>query len=478
VDARAAARNVVTPPSLQPAPGVDPRANAACIDAESEWFRAVLDLRLRMHAGDLAGDRAHGDPLRAAPPPALPARGSPYADLIRALELDAAERLVLILASLPHLRPHLLDPFFIRNQALDRPFTEFGGFPGQSHVGFLPTGETAMFLLAGDDLGARLRHQSLFHPAHPLHDRGVLQLSHRHPDEPRLAAALQLSPEYVERFATGRPYRPPFSAEFPAQIITTPYGWDDLVLDAPTRDDVDEILAWATHHRELLDEWGLRKRLKPGFRTLFYGPPGTGKTLTACLLGQATGMDVYRIDLSKVVSKYIGETEKNLASVFDLAEHGEWILFFDEADALFGKRTDSSSANDRAANQQISYLLQRMEDFPGIVILATNLRSNMDEAFARRFQSMVHFGMPGPEQRLRLWRESFEAQRFGLAKDVDLPRLARDHELSGGSIINVLRYAALRAVRRDPHEVRGADLLAGVRRELHKSGKFTTGGAR
>lgn len=460
---------------MTPAPHaapVDMVANAACIDAEAEWFRAVLDLRLRLHAGE----HPPCEPLRVAPPPRLPRAGSPYADAVRALELDAAGRLVLILAYLPHLKPHLLDAFFVRNQALDRPFTEFGGFPGSSHGGFLPTAETAMFLLAGDDLGARLRYQSLFDAAHPLHARGVLDLHHRHPDEPRLAAALRVSAEHVERLSTGRAYRPPFSAEFPAQIITTPYGWDDLVLDAPTRDEVDDVVAWARHHAVLMDEWGLRKRLKPGFRSLFHGPPGTGKTLTACLLGRATEMDVYRIDLSKVVSKYIGETEKNLASVFDLAEHGDWILFFDEADALFGKRTESHSSNDRAANQQISYLLQRMEDFPGIVILATNLRSNLDEAFARRFQSMIHFGMPGPEQRLRLWRESFQGQRFALAADVDLPRLARDHELSGGSIINVLRYAALRAVSRDPREVCGGDLLAGVRRELHKAGKFTTSG--
>jgi hypothetical protein len=455
VDAGAAVRHVVSP------------AQAACVAAEAEWFQAVLDLRLRVHAGELQPR----DPLEALPPPPLPDGGAPYAAVAGAL--DPAERLVLILAYLPPVRPHALDAFLIRNQALDRPFTEFGGVTGGSHGGFLPTAETALFLLAGDDLAARLERQRLFHPDHPLHARNLLHLQHRHGEEPRLSAALFLTPEAVERLSTGRPYCPPFSAEFPARPITTPYGWEDLVLEPTTREEIEDIVVWARHHRELLDGWGLRKRLKPGFRALFHGPPGTGKTLTASLLGKATGLDVYRIDLSRVVSKYIGETEKNLASVFDHAEHGEWILFFDEAEALFGKRTDSRSANDRAANQQVSYLLQRIEDFPGIVILATNLRSQMDEAFARRFQSMIHFPMPRAEQRLRLWRESFHGQRFALAPDVELRGLARDHELSGGSIVNVLRFAAIRAVVRDPPVVTAADLLDGVRRELQKQGKFT-----
>jgi SpoVK/Ycf46/Vps4 family AAA+-type ATPase len=181
---------------------------------------------------------------------------------------------------------------------------------------------------------------------------------------------------------------------------------------------------------------------------------------------------VYRVDISRVISKWIGETEKNLASLFDHAQHQDWILFFDEADSLFGKRTETRNANDRASNQQISYLLQRIEDFPGVVILATNLRSHLEEAFARRFQSMVHFPLPSVDQRLRLWENSFEGKRFALASDVDLRKLALDHELSGGSIINVLRYACLKAVVRNPPILRNADLVQGVQRELSKEGKF------
>lgn len=442
--------------------------NAAFIQRELDWLREVIDRRFEAHAGEAVPS----DLFAHLPPPALPESASPYAGVLRELELTAEERIVLVLAYAPHVRPSLLDAFLVENGSLKRRFTEFGGLSGLSHGGFLPTAETAMFLLAGDDLATRLRLRHLFSPDHRLYTGNVLVAAHRHPDEPALSAGLHVTPEYLERLTTGRPYHPPFSADFPAQRITTPYEWSDLVLDGPTRQEVEDIVTWIRHERALLDGWGLRKRLKPGFRSLFYGPPGTGKTMTACLLGKATGLPVYRIDLAKVVSKYIGETEKNLAALFDRAQHQSWLLFFDEADSLFGKRGESRNANDRAANQQISYLLQRIEDFPGLVILASNLRTHMDEAFSRRFQSIVLFAMPTVEQRWKLWEDSFRDKPYRLADDVDLERLAQDYELSGGSIINVLRHACLRAVVREPQVIELDDLLAGVRRELHKEGKI------
>ncbi|MEM9596685.1 MAG: ATP-binding protein [Acidobacteriota bacterium] len=442
-------------------------ANAACLEQEIAWFRQVLEVRLQMHA-----DGEWGDPLDLAPAPPLPPIGAPYAELVHRLELGPAARLVLILSCLPHVRPELLDPFFIQNRAIERRFTEFGGLLGLSHGGFLPTGETAMFLLAGDRIEARLGHSNLFQHRHPLYRENILRLDHRHRDEPLLSAGLDLTPEYRERLTTGKSYDPPFSPQFPAKRITTPYDWDDLVLPRATRDEIEDLVTWARHEDTLMERWGLKKRLKRGFRSLFYGPPGTGKTLTASLLGRATGNPVYRIDLSRVVSKYIGETEKNLASLFDHAQHQRWILYFDEAESLFGKRTESRDSKDRAANQQVSYLLQRIEDFPGIVILSTNLRSHLDEAFARRFQSMIHFPMPDVELRLRLWRDNFEAQPFPLGRGVDLGAMAREHKLSGGSIINVLRYACLKAIRRQPPEILRRDLLQAVRKEFQKEGKF------
>ena len=216
-----------------------------------------------------------------------------------------------------------------------------------------------------------------------------------------------------------------------------------------------------------MDDWGMAAKLRPGYRSLFYGPPGTGKTMTACLLGKSTGRDVYRVDISLVMSKYIGETEKNLARVFDQAEHKGWILFFDEADALFGKRSETRDAHDRYANQEVSFLLQRIETFDGIAILASNLRENIDDAFARRFESIIYFPMPRPEERLRLWRRGF-SPKARLDGAVDLEKIAREHVLSGGAIMNVIRYVSLETLGNGSDFVTLDTLLHGIRHELAK----------
>jgi SpoVK/Ycf46/Vps4 family AAA+-type ATPase len=197
----------------------------------------------------------------------------------------------------------------------------------------------------------------------------------------------------------------------------------------------------------IMVEWGMRKKLKPGYRAMFHGPPGTGKTLTACLLGKYTNREVYRIDLSMIVSKYIGETEKNLSKIFEQAEHKNWILFFDEADALFGKRTKVEDAHDRYANQEVSYLLQRIEDFEGIIILASNFITNIDDAFTRRFQTVINFPMPRPGERLDLWKKAIP-EAVTLGEDISLHSIAGKYEISGGAMMNVVRYCLLMTLRR------------------------------
>jgi SpoVK/Ycf46/Vps4 family AAA+-type ATPase len=180
---------------------------------------------------------------------------------------------------------------------------------------------------------------------------------------------------------------------------------------------------------------------------------------------------MYRIDISLIVSRYVGETEKNLAKVFDRAESKDWILFFDEADALFGKRTNVNSANDRFANQEVAYLLQRIEDHNGTVILASNLKDNIDKAFLRRFQSVIYFPVPDADERFLLWKNAFP-EAMQPATDVDLQTLAEKNVLSGGSIVNVVRYCCLKAVKNKAAFITAKDIEDGIRRELQKEGKI------
>lgn len=394
----------------------------------------------------------------------------PYVEIVRQWNLDVYQRLALVLSMAPHIRPEVLDIFFGKNQIYDRGFTEFGGVVDKNHSGFLPTGQTLCFLVTVSDPQLRFEVMNVLDKDSVLIKEQVIVLGDTEPHLPRLNAILSLSDSWFHYFITGEHLQIENSPSFPAQRITTNMDWEDIVLDDLVMEQVDEINTWLEHGATLMNDWGLIKKIKPGYRVLFYGPPGTGKTLTATLIGKASGRDVYKVDLSLIVSKYIGETEKNLSKIFDIAQHKSWILFFDEADALFGKRTAANSSNDKHANQQTAYLLQRIEDFPGVVILASNLRANMDEAFTRRFQSIVHFTMPSAEERYQLWKGAFSGT-CTLHPDIDLYKIAEDYELAGGSIINVLRFCALSAIRRNDSVVTRQELLAGIRKEFKKENK-------
>jgi hypothetical protein len=447
--------------------------NAATLHRELYWLQQMLELRMQQYFGahTKEDDAEQTDKNAAIPaPPGLDNDPSIYAQVVRHYNMTIAERQVLLLALAPHIQPHLLDVFFVKNSTYDRGFTEFGGMKGQQHGGFLATGETAAFLLAVNDLEQRFQLMALFTPEHFFARDGILKLLPAHADEPVLSGMLQITPEYLSYFTQGTAHKPDYSTNFPAKRIHTGLEWSDLVLDAHTMSEVEEIRTWVEHGPTLLKDWEMEHKIKPGYRALFYGPPGTGKSLTACLLGKYFSMDVYRVDLSMIVSKYIGETEKNLAGVFDQAINKNWVLFFDEADALFGKRTATSSSHDRYANQEVAYLLQRIEDFPGLVILATNLKANIDEAFGRRFQSMIYFPMPGPEQRLRLWQQAFPVHAE-LESALKLEEIARKHEMAGGAIINVSRYSCLAALKRKSNVVLLKDVMAGIRKEFGKEGK-------
>lgn len=441
------------------------RANAAALEAELDWLQRIIDVRIRLHCGQ----ECPVDAITALPPPEPQPPEAAYTRLVQEHHLTPSERVLLALALAPHVRPQALDVFLSRNAVLERPFTEFGGVV-PPHGGFLPTVETALFLLAGDALHARLEASNLLDSGRPLFQSNLLRLEPQPGLDTLGSARLTASAELVDRLTLGRARCPSFGPAFPARRLTCAQSWEDLVLEPYVLNQLAEVRAWMDSGQTLLQEWGLGRKLGPGYRCLFHGPPGTGKTLTAALLGRQARRDVFRVDLSLVVSKYIGETEKNLENVFQHAERQECILFFDEADALFGKRTSLSSAHDRYANQEVAYLLQRLEDFEGLVILASNFKANLDDAFLRRFQSVVHFPMPKPAERQRLWRNAFSPV-CTFEPGFNLHEVAERYELAGGSILNVVRYCSLMALQRQSREIRMADVHEGVRREYQKEGK-------
>lgn len=383
-------------------------------------------------------------------------------------DIAFCERVVIMLALIPHVCPQILDIFFVQNKNFDRQYTEFGGWKGLSHGGFLPTGETASFILAGEDMEKRKEVILLFQKDHWFYTKNILRLEGAGEGEPFLSGQLRVSEEFLSQVLLEKDYKPDYNIGFPAKLITTKLDWREMILDYQVAAELEEINTWISHGKIIMKNKVLSRFLKAGYRSLFYGPPGTGKTLAATLLGKENKMDVYRIYLSMIVSKYIGETEKNLARVFDLAENRNWILFFDEADALFGKRTSTNTSNDRHANQEVAYLLQRIEDFPGMIILATNLRSNIDEAFSRRFQSVIYFPMPTKELRAQLWQKMIPKEWLGEDAD-ELINMAAETELSGGSIANVVRRCALHLVNKTDVQLNKAMLKEALQKEKLKT---------
>jgi len=430
-------------------------------------FEAMLEYRLR---GQVQQNVDPGAAVPSLDPPA-PHDDAPYSRFVREQRLDRESQLLLLLAFAPWVRPDFFDRIVQRIVPGAGEYPQFGGMRGRQHRGFIPTGDTALFLLAGDDLDARARWQTLLCGDHPLVQKGIVYLEEPADGDPPMSGRLMLDTDYAERFVSGKVRAPRLSVRFPAQRLETALEWQDVVLPSRTLAEIRDLENWVRHGDVLMNEWNMRHKLRPGCRALFFGPPGTGKTLTATVLGKTTGRQVYKVDLSMVVSKYIGETEKNLAGLFNRAEHKEWVLFFDEADALFGKRTQVRDAHDRYANQEVSFLLQRIETYNGLVILATNLANHVDEAFARRFEHLVHFPMPRQSERLLIWKKGLPASA-SLEPAIDLAKIAGRYEMSGGMIMNVIRYASLQAISRGERVLRQQDLFDGIRREYAKENRL------
>ncbi|HEU4323596.1 MAG TPA: AAA family ATPase, partial [Roseiflexaceae bacterium] len=261
-----------------------------------------------------------------------------------------------------------------------------------------------------------------------------------------------------------------------AHKIAATYAWGDIVLPPDQVELLREICIQVRHRRTVLEQWGFDRRLAmgKGVNVLFAGSSGTGKTMAAEIIAADLGLELYKVDLSSLVSKYIGETEKNLDRIFSAAREANAILFFDEADAIFGKRSEVKDAHDRYANIEVGYLLQKMEEYDGVVILATNLRKNLDDAFIRRLHVAVDFPFPEEPDRLRIWQKVFPADA-PLAEDVDLLFLARQFKLAGGNIRNIALLAAYLGAE-ESGQIGMRHLIRAVKREYQKLGKLVTAG--
>jgi SpoVK/Ycf46/Vps4 family AAA+-type ATPase len=257
-----------------------------------------------------------------------------------------------------------------------------------------------------------------------------------------------------------------------AHKIEPRYSWEDLVLPETPLNMLSELVNMVQTRPLVLESWGLGRKLTAGMgvSALFSGPPGTGKTLAAQIIANQLGIDLYRIDLSTVVSKFVGETEKNLERIFSEASESNAILFFDEADAIFGKRSEVKDAHDRYANIEVGYLLQRMETYDGVAILATNLRANLDDAFTRRLQFIINFPFPEEEYRLNIWQVLMPPD-LPHADDLDFALMAKRFKMAGGNIRNILVSAAFLAASNGECVTMG-HLMHGARREVQKMGRL------
>ena len=436
--------------------------NNLTLKRELDWLKEMISVRFNNHF------LLNGGIKDIPNPPNLSKDKSIYSKWISDNSLQDFDRLIVISCLSNVFFPEVFDKFLIKNKGLDKRFTEFSGKLDSDKSRFIPTYGTINFIYHGRNTEVVINSQHIFEKDYVLNKISAIYFSDEKNDEFKMSKVIYLNDEIIRLITLGKKYRPDYSSSFPAKLLTTDLNWSDLILNPIVMDEVENVNTWIKYKDEINYNSDLSKRVNKGYKCLFYGPPGTGKTLTASLIGKMNEVDVYRVDLSQIVSKYVGETEKNLARIFNIAENKDWILFFDEAESLFSKRTSVGDSKDKFANQQTAYLLQRIEDYNGLVILATNLKPNIDRAFTRRIQSIINFPIPSFNERKLLWNNALND--ISQIEPKLLNKLAKDYEISGGSIKNVIQFSWLYA-KRNGGEINYKHVIQGVKREMIKDGK-------
>jgi len=434
------------------------------IEADLIWLENLIQYQLGKASNELI-DRIenNGEIL----PPAL-SEGGFYRDNLLSWNPSEVERGLIVIGLALYFKPSIFDPLLKTAKDFNYTETHLGGVIGTAQTPFVPTGETAIFLLTNRSVEERMLVLHCLNQEHWLFEKGILLFEYKEPGLPLTFQPFYLSSDYMEIFSKGVATKPNYSSQFPASLVKTNMEWSDLVVSKELIKEIRDIELWLEYEQRLFGEMGLGRKIKEGYKVVFYGPSGTGKTLVAGLIGKKYDRDVYRIDLSQLSSKYIGETEKNIDNLFKQARNKNWILFFDEGESLFGKRSQMGQSNERYGNQQVGFLLQRMEDHPGVVILATNLKSSIDEAFSRRFQKMIYFEAPDFENRLDLWKKALEGT-LPLVDDVDLRLISKEHKLVGGQIVNIVKQIILRELGAKSEVIRLKTLEEAIAEEERKN---------
>lgn len=408
---------------------------------EQAWLRACIASRIAVCKKEIPGD---SDIFKLNPPPAIDSSDE-YALLIQKHNFNPEERLLLALAISNHVDPRTLNGFMEtpQLQMLSRVLKSENG------LSISPTAETFFFLAAGENNSSYLSFHKYFSTDHPFYRESILDLSESPAGISKFDGALNVPVSYRELLLYNK-YQPPrFSSEFPAHLLTTKLSWPDLVLQPYTQNALDEMKNRLVHESDVRS-WKtvtgiLGDHMRPGMRVLLYGASGQGKTLTTALFGKLLKREVYRIDLSAIISKYVGETSKNLRNLFDTAERKDWIIFIDEGDALLGMRADLSTSQSSTAqsnNHDVAYILQRIETFDGIIIVATNLAHNIDAAFERRFEGRILYQPLNTENQMKVWNNVWP-EKLNMEAGARVDVLLVDNSLSPASIVNVIQRISI-----------------------------------
>lgn len=405
--------------------------NHESLNEEMQWLQSLIEMRCKelFLEDDLALYILH-----EVPQPSKFDDESPYSITINSYALTTIDRVILALGIASAHYPSMLKTFVQIEESSNAFAIEAGGEYNKINRSFKPTFQTALFLLAGKDLAlwshysAQLMNGSVLLKNDIIYNRSSTEFIH---------GKIELDTAYLNYFLSGQKPQLDHGSYFPGKLYQSDLTMDDIILEDHVREQIKPI----GHYIKALENGFFKTNkhnFKPGFIALFYGAPGTGKTMLAGILANTYGIDMYHVDLSQVVSKYIGETEKNLEVLFNRLQGKNCMLFFDEADALFGKRSDVKDAHDRYANQEVSYLLQRIEKFDGLTILASNFENNMDDAFKRRIDVSVNVIRPTEPTRKVLW-EHYLPKNITFESDELLQHLTKEYSYTGANIRNIMK---------------------------------------